>query len=141
LELPKIPRDLVAARMGAGVLRWGAFLAADNDAALEQLAMSDPTLNDAVDALERLSEDPYAQEAAYLRSIEAGDYEARLRMRYEKGIEKGHRQATIAAIRHICAAFDIALSEPRERFLEAAPLQALDELLQTLAAERTWPNA
>jgi hypothetical protein len=157
LELPKIPRDLVAARMGAGVLRWGAFLAADDDAALEQLAMSDPTLNDAVDALERLSEDPYAQEAAYLRSIEAGDYEARLRMRFqkgleqglekgleqglEKGLEQGHRQATIAAIRHLCAAFDVALSEPRERFLDTAPLQALDELLQALVAERTWPNA
>jgi predicted transposase/invertase (TIGR01784 family) len=152
LELPKIPHDLSTARAGRAVLNWAAFLAADSDAELERLAMSDPTMHDAVAALERLSEDPYAQEAAYLREIEAGDYEARLRMRHEQGmeqgiergleqgIERGKRQATIAAIGHLCSAFGIALTETRERFLETATPQALDELFRTLASDRAWPN-
>jgi predicted transposase/invertase (TIGR01784 family) len=93
LELPKIPQDFEAALSAATnpppVLKWAAFLAAKSDHQLERLAMIDPTMKNAVDALERLSEDPHAQDAAYLRSIEAADYEAELQRRFDSGVRQG----------------------------------------------------
>jgi predicted transposase/invertase (TIGR01784 family) len=89
LELPKIPRDLLAAQPGPAVLKWAAYLAARSDEELAQIAMTDPTIHDAVTALKRQSEDPDAQEAAYLRAIEVSDFNARLLKQRAQGRQEG----------------------------------------------------
>jgi predicted transposase/invertase (TIGR01784 family) len=138
LELPKIPRELLTAQSGQAVLKWAAYLSARSDEELAQIAMTDPTMNDAVKALERLSEDPDAQEAAYLRAIEVSDFNARLQDQREEGLAQGREVEAADAIRRLCTRFGIELDEARERQLCEADLQALHALLDGIAVSRRW---
>jgi hypothetical protein len=102
--------------------------------------MSDPTMNDAVAALQRLSNDSWAQELAFRREIEAGDYAARLERQFEKGIQQ-ERASSLTAIRNICASFGIALDTQRQQTLEHATPEAIAKLLHALAVTRAWPES
>jgi predicted transposase/invertase (TIGR01784 family) len=52
------------------VLRWARFFAARSHTEREQLAMTDPDLQETQRALQRLSEDPLAQQLAFDRELE-----------------------------------------------------------------------
>lgn len=79
LELKKLPPGPAAAEAPA-VLLWSKFLAARSEEELEQLAMSDPNLREAKNALERLSADPKARELATERELWAWNHERGLRL-------------------------------------------------------------
>ena len=63
LELPKLLNASEDTNEPA-VLRWGRFFAAKTDEELEHLAMTDPDIQQAKQALDRLSDDPKAREIA-----------------------------------------------------------------------------
>lgn len=75
----KLPPEPAASDAPA-VLRWSKFLAARSEEELEQLAMSDPNLREAKNALERLSADPKARELATERELWAWNHERGLRL-------------------------------------------------------------
>ncbi len=134
LELPKIPEGQVPDPSTDPVLRWGRFFAAKSDQRLRDLAMSDPILRKASDALERLSDDPIAREEAFKRQLEWSDMQARLEREHQRGIERG----IIQAIERLCDSLGIELTaERKETFRNVTPDQLLT-LLERLSTTRTW---
>lgn len=144
LELPKIPRELLAARGLEPVLRWAAFFSARTDEELHAYAMEDPILSQAEAALQRLSQDPIARELAYRREIELGDYNARLEQREAKGEARGRAEGEVAAllasIERFCAASGIELSAERVTWLRSKDTVELLDISTHLALHRCWPE-
>lgn len=60
------------------MLRWAQFLAARTDQELEAISMTDPTIKQAKEALEELSADHWAREAALKREWDLASYEHEL---------------------------------------------------------------
>ena len=56
------------------MLKWGRFFRATTDEELEKLAMADPDMNAAKQALDRLSADPKAQQLAEDRELAIWNY-------------------------------------------------------------------
>jgi len=74
LELPKL-RTALARNDEPSLTAWCKFLAAGSDEELEQLAMNDPVLRQAKDALDRLSADDEARMRAEQREMAQVSYE------------------------------------------------------------------
>jgi predicted transposase/invertase (TIGR01784 family) len=91
LELPKVRQALVGNDEPA-VTAWGRFLSAETDSEREALAMQHPILKDAKDALDKLSADPDALEAAERRESELWFYEYGRVLEREQGRADGKRQ-------------------------------------------------
>ena len=68
---------------------WARFLSASTDDELNSLAMENPVLKQAKDALERLSADPAARERAEQREMALLTYEAGLAKVRREGREEG----------------------------------------------------
>ena len=68
MELPKL-REAFQKNDEPSLVAWGRFLVATADDDLETLAMENPVLKQAKDALERLSADPEARLRAEQREI------------------------------------------------------------------------
>lgn len=98
LELPKLPN--VGAWKTAEptptdeplLSKWGRFLRAKSENELEKLAMTDPIFREAKSALERLSQDPKAQELAEERRIGAYFHELGLRLEKQKAAAEGRTE-------------------------------------------------
>jgi predicted transposase/invertase (TIGR01784 family) len=104
----------------SAVVRWGKFLAARNPEELEQLAMSDPNLREAKDALERLSADPAAQELAEERRYWAWNYENDRRLTRQEGREEGRAEGLAAGLEALREVLFMTLDA---RGLQLSPLQ------------------
>ena len=151
VELPKLP-DGDGESEEEKLEAWGKFLRAPSDEELEKLAMSDPELRQAKEALDRLSADPVARELAQRRERDLVAYqmdmgaarEEGLREGIEKGIEKGieegRKEGCTAAILALCEVFEIEISPARHERLQAAELPELERLLSTLRCKRQWPD-
>jgi predicted transposase/invertase (TIGR01784 family) len=157
LELPKLPRA-APDPADAPVLRWAKFFTADPEE-LELLAMTAPDIHQAKSALERLSSDPAAQELARERELAAWNYEHTLHVARQEakaegeargraegeargraeGEAKGRAAGLRAAVSHLCAAYGIELTPARRAELERADADALQKLVDSIAANRTWP--
>jgi predicted transposase/invertase (TIGR01784 family) len=88
LELPKLLYGEVT-DSGREELLWGRFLIAETDAELEQLAMEEPALKRAKEALETLSADPEAREIAERRAVGMRLYRADIAGAREEGEATG----------------------------------------------------
>jgi predicted transposase/invertase (TIGR01784 family) len=91
LELPKLRQALVGNDEPA-VAAWCRFLSAETDSEREALAMQHPILKDAKDALDKLSADPNALEAAERRESELWFYEHGRVLDREQGRAEGRAQ-------------------------------------------------
>ncbi len=88
LELPKL-RAAITGNDEPAVAAWCRFLSAETDSEREALAMQHPILKDAKDALDRLSTDPDALEAAERRESELWFYEHNLAHERERARNEG----------------------------------------------------
>ena len=118
VELPKL-RDALDRNDEPTLLAWGKFLTATADEDLETLAMEDPVLKQAKDALDRLSADPAARIRAEQREMALFSYELGLSRAHRDGIEKGLEQG-----------IEQGIEQGVEKGLEQGRAQGKAELLQ-----------
>ena len=85
LELPKL-RQALDRNDEPSLAAWGKFLSATADEDLETLAMEDPVLKQAKDALDRLSADPAARIRAEQREMALFSHELGLSRAHRDGI-------------------------------------------------------
>ncbi len=71
------------------LVTWGKFLSATSDERLEELAMKDPMLRQAKDALDRLSADPNARVLAEMRDMAQKSYQLDLAKSRKEGKAEG----------------------------------------------------
>src|SRR5437879_6437619 len=71
---------------------WGKFLAATTDAELENLAMTDPLLKEAKEALEGLSADPLARIRAEQRETALRAYQFEMGAAWHEGKAEGRAE-------------------------------------------------
>jgi len=88
LELPKLAAGL-AGNDERSLELWGKFLAAATDDELETLAMTDPVLKDAKEALEGLSADPLARIRAEQRETALRAYQFEMGAAWHEGRAEG----------------------------------------------------
>jgi len=84
LELPKLEEE-AAHDPESPVLKWGRFFRATTDEELEKLAMADPDMNAAKQALDRLSADPKAQQLAEDRELAIWNYKRTVQLAEQQG--------------------------------------------------------
>jgi predicted transposase/invertase (TIGR01784 family) len=140
LELGKVPPRRPHAD-DPSVLKWAKFFAATTDEELEEVAMSDPAINQAKEALADLSADPVAQRLAEDRRIAAWNYERTIRLEREAARAEGEAKATADAIILLCAALDIELTEERKSRVDSSSFTELIHLRDAIARDRAWPDA
>jgi predicted transposase/invertase (TIGR01784 family) len=92
LELPKL-REALDKNDEPSLTAWGRFLSASADDDLETLAMENPVLKQAKDALERLSADPESRVRAEQREMALISYELGLSAARRQGIQQGRAEA------------------------------------------------
>jgi predicted transposase/invertase (TIGR01784 family) len=128
IELPKL-HDALDRNDEPSLSDWGKFLAARNDEDLEVLAMQNPVLKQAKDALDRLSADPQARAIAEMRELartsyvldvsaakDAGEAEGRAKGEVE-GRAKGQ---TEMLLRFMTLKFGELPTEARQRVMDAS---------------------
>lgn len=143
VELPKL------AQAAAGgdeprLVAWSKFLAAMTDTELEGLAMADPELREAKEALERVSTDERARVTAQARELALISRQLDLTYARKGGLEEGRREGEAVgrrAVVALCEVLGVPLDQGRRRQLEAADATALSALLTALGTERAWPAA
>jgi predicted transposase/invertase (TIGR01784 family) len=140
MELPKLKNPAPDADDEA-VLGWGRFFAAQSDEELEQLAMNDPDIARAKEALDTLSQDPAARELARQRRLAELDYQSGIREARAEGKAEGEAEGLRNAIRHLCQLSDIELDSAREQRLAQSTVQDLLDLLESVSRHRTWPES
>jgi predicted transposase/invertase (TIGR01784 family) len=143
LELPKLGRG-VSQKDGPKAEKWGRFLEAETDEELERLAMSDPDLQEAKEALERLSADPEARMLAEQRRMAQISYQLDLNRTREdalrQGRTEGHAEGLRQAVESLCDVLDITLGESHRARLQQSDIAALESLLSYVRAHRRWPE-
>ena len=147
VELPNLPPRGADAEEPE-LVRWGRFLAASSDEELEELAMTDPVMGKAKEALEALSADPAAQELARQRELRRLSYELEMaesrpegrQQGIEQGIEQGRTETLRAAIEGLCEVLDIRVDAARRERLAGMKLAQLEQLHETLRTRRCWPD-
>jgi len=139
LELPK--RNNAANELeGRAVLNWCQFLSATTDEELETLAMTDPNMLRANQALNDLSADPKARQLAEDRKVWHYFYDRGLQLSERAGREKGRAEGLVTAVRTACELLGIELDTAREARLSSASIAELEELLDSLKRARRWPG-
>src|SRR5258706_6525426 len=98
LELPKL-REALDTNDEPSLVAWGKFLTATADEDLETLAMENPVLKQAKDALDRLSADPESRVRAEQREMALISYELGLSAARREGIEQGSLQRAVEVLR------------------------------------------
>jgi predicted transposase/invertase (TIGR01784 family) len=88
VELPKLAEG-IGKKEEPELVRWATFLSATTDDELQELAMTDPVLQQAKDALDRLSADPQARMLAEQREMALISYYLDLNTAREQGIAEG----------------------------------------------------
>jgi hypothetical protein len=128
------------------------FLLAHNAKELEELAMSDPHIRRATEALAELSRDPGAQELARQREMaqinlkiikqferEYGEAKGRAEGRAE-GEAKGRMDSLQLAVEAVCEVLGIEIDEERKNTLRRLDVDGLTALLGRLRSECQWPR-
>jgi predicted transposase/invertase (TIGR01784 family) len=139
VELPKLPEE--GADSGELELeRWGRFLAAGSDAELEALAMSDPVMGKAKEALDILSAEPSAQELARQRERAQWTYEFEMAMARKEGREEGREETLRVAVGALCEVLGVELDDARREVLGRMEFADLQRLHETLRTRRGWPD-
>jgi len=155
IELTKL-REASGGDPGDGaLLDWARFLAADTEEERRDVATHNPDIDQAREALDRLSQDPQARLLARWREDQLRLYRVELAAREERGRREGHeegrhegqqegrqegRQEGIrTAIEALCEVLAIELSPERRAALAAMDEAALDALLAHLRQHRAWP--
>jgi predicted transposase/invertase (TIGR01784 family) len=104
LELPKL-QAAIDRNDEPNLTAWATFLAATTDEELNALAMENPVLKQAKDALDRLSADPAARDRAEQREMALLTYEAGLakvrREGREEGKAEGREEGKAELFRHL----------------------------------------
>lgn len=144
LQLPEISQasGLSLPAPERALRNWSRFFTAPSERALAQLAREDSTMATAVEALERLSQDPDAQRLAREREDLVRLYHMSLAESRREGVVEGFEAGRIETQRKtiiaLCASFGIELSAAQLATL-SAPDADLDGILDTLIRERRWP--
>ncbi len=106
LALPKL-EDEAAHHPDSPVLKWGRFFRATTDQELEKLAMADPDMNAAKQALDRLSADPKAQQLAEDRELAIWNYKRTVKLAEQqaeaRGKAEGEARGKAEALRGVLA--------------------------------------
>jgi predicted transposase/invertase (TIGR01784 family) len=102
LELPKL-REALDKNDEPSLTAWGKFLTASADDDLETLAMENPVLKQAKDALERLSADPESRVRAEQREMALISYELGLSTARRQGIEQGRVEGKAELLKRLLA--------------------------------------
>ena len=151
VELTKLSGVIEAEE--TGVRAWAQFLKANTDEERRQIAMDNPVIEKANDALDALSQDPKAQALARWREDQMRLYrvemaaakqkanEEGLREGIEEGMNKGQKMAANAAIRAICTTFDIEITTERQQFLSNATIEQLNTLRDNLLRSKEWSHS
>jgi predicted transposase/invertase (TIGR01784 family) len=116
IELPKLPA-VAPDPESAEVLKWAKFFAAKTDEELDELAMNDPELKEANEALGRLSADPASRRLARERELALWNYERTLRLEREAGEATGEANVLL---RLITRKFGPVSAPVRQRVLSAS---------------------
>jgi predicted transposase/invertase (TIGR01784 family) len=97
VELPK----LAGCEIGSepDLVSWGRFFAAESDEELEELAMQDPVMRKAKQALEDLSADPSVQELARQRELAMIGYQLDIAAARKQGITEGLAEGRTSGLR------------------------------------------
>ena len=157
IELPKIPLATAQERAEEGsLIRWSRFFAAKTDQELQEIAMGDPVIEKARQALEVVSDDPMAREIARLRynaqvtrrledaALRAeGRAEGEARGRAEgeaRGRADGRADALRASIAGLCRALGVPLDDARNAALAQSDAAALQRIFDELVRARAWPS-
>ena len=155
LELPKLPQRKPR-RGKPTVLNWGRFLAAKSDEELEELAMTDPAMRKAKDALEFLSARPDVQDLARRREEALLTYNHALGLAREEGERIGERRGEKRgrteglrlgeakglreAVRVACELLGLDLDAQRQAEIDNLEPADLERLLAALRRDRRWPR-
>jgi predicted transposase/invertase (TIGR01784 family) len=87
VELPKLPQASTIDE--PDLVLWAKFLSAHSDQELESLAMNSPVIQQATEALDRLSADPQARALAEQRELALISYQLDLGKVHAQGIAEG----------------------------------------------------
>jgi predicted transposase/invertase (TIGR01784 family) len=140
VELPKIELE----PDNTELKRWMRFLLARNEKELEDLAMSDPNIRRATEALAELSQDPEARELARLREMAVINSKIIRQFTLAEGEAKGRIEGRAESLRlAIETAADllgIDISDARRESMDALDVDGLTSLLGALREERRWPG-
>lgn len=156
VELPK----LETGRGSEALERWMRFLLVKNEKELEELAMNDPDIQRAREALTALSRDPEAQELArqremaqinlkIIRQFEREEGEAKGRAEGEakgraegeaQGRAEGRVESLRLAVTTACELLGLEIDTARQELLERLDVDGLTALLNELRRERRWPG-
>jgi predicted transposase/invertase (TIGR01784 family) len=136
VELPKL-RNVLAGTDEPALARWCRFLAADADEELEVLAMEDPILREAKEALEKMSADPEMRERAERLELEMKFYQIGLAKERAQGRLEGKGGLLVQLLggkfgalsppvtERIASATEADLDRWFERLLSASTLDAV----------------
>jgi len=100
LELPKL-RTARDQNDEPSLVAWGKFLAATSDEELETLAMQNPVLKQAKDALDRLSADDEARMRAEQREMAQISYELDMGVVWREGNAAGKAEGKADLVQHL----------------------------------------
>ncbi len=157
-ELPKLPTAPVKELEAGGgnqagrMVHWCQFLAAESEEALEALAMIDPEIHEAKDALDALSADPKARRLAEDRAL--WQYVLRQEVEHQRsegmregeekgrreGEEKGRREGMLEAIGTTAELLELELSPQQSEAMATMSVSQLRSLLEALQRMRRWPE-
>ena len=108
------------------MLNWCRFLSATTDEELEELAMTDPNIERAKQALDDLSADPKARELARDREVWHFFHDQELYLERKagraEGIAEGRAEGLVTAVRTACELLGVELTAAREAHLANASL-------------------
>ena len=148
VELPKLASTKEVEPAEQAAYDWARFLAALTDEERDRLAMANPDISKAKEALERLSEDPKARMLAQWREDELKLQRVALATAEQRGHEAGkaegeafgRAQGLQQAIESLCEVLEISLDEPRRARVEQSDIAALESVLSHLRSQRSWPE-
>jgi predicted transposase/invertase (TIGR01784 family) len=92
VELPKLA-EAITKNEEPELVRWATFLSATTDDELTELAMKDPVLQQAKDALDRLSADPQTRLLAEQREMALISYHLDMNEVRKQAVQKEKREA------------------------------------------------
>ena len=124
VELPKI----ALGHDDTALASWMRFLLAGNEEELEEVAMSDPNIRRAADALKVLSEDPAAQELARERELGQINLKIMRQFEYEAGEARGRAEGRVEGqasllVRQIARKFGQVPPEVQARLQAASSVE------------------
>ena len=126
------------------MLNWCQFLSARTDEELETLAMTDPHIARAKQALDDLSADPRARQLARDREMWHFFHDQELQSERNAGRAEGRAEGVGeglgTAVRTACELLGIELTAAREARLAKASTAELEQLLDSLKRDRRWPQ-